>query len=123
MTQAVTAIILTAPILPGKLEAWRRFCQEMQGRRQEGYEQSRRQLGIASEAVWLLRTARADVAVVRVNTEEPEHLLARLAASDHPFDRWFKEQIGEICGLDLSPAFVGPTMELVFTWQQPHECT
>ena len=117
----MTAMFLTAPILPGKVEAWRRFCQEMRGRRQEGYEQSRRQLGIASEAVWLLRTARADVAIVRVNAEEPEHLLSRLAASDHPFDRWFKDQLTEICGVDLSPTFMGPTMELVFTWQQSQE--
>lgn len=71
-----------------------------------------------SEAVWLLHTPRADVAVVCVDAQEPEHLLARLAASEHPFDRWFKEQLHKVCGLDLTPASIGPTMELVFDWQQ-----
>lgn len=114
----MTAMVITAPILPGKVEAWRRFCQEIEGRRQQGYKESRRQLGIASEAVWLLRTPRANVAVVRLDAEEPEHLLARLAASQHPFDRWFKERLHHICGLDLTPASLGPTMELVFDWQE-----
>ncbi|MDX1664066.1 MAG: hypothetical protein R3272_09745 [Candidatus Promineifilaceae bacterium] len=114
----MTAMVLTAPILPGKVEAWRRFCQEINGRRRREYERSRRQLGIASEAVWLLRTARADIAVVRLDADEPEHLLSRLAASDQPFDRWFKERLHAICGLDLNPALLGPTMELIFTWQQ-----
>lgn len=114
----MATLVLTAPILPGKLEAWRRLCQEIDGRRRQEYETSRRQLGIVSETVWLLRTRHTNVAVVRVDAEEPEHLLARLAASKHPFDRWFKEQLHQICGLDLASAFMGPTMELVFDWQQ-----
>lgn len=117
----MSALVITVPILPGKAEAWRRLCQEVAGRRRQGYEESRRQLGVASEAVWLLRTPRADVAVVRLDAEEPEHLLARLAASEHPFDRWFKEHLRQICGLDLTPAFLGPTMELVFDWQQAEQ--
>lgn len=114
----MTRLVVTAPILPGKVEAWRRLCQEIEGRRQRGYEESRRHLGIVSEAIWLLRTPGAKVAVVCVDTQEPEHLLARLSASEHPFDRWFKEQLREVCGLDLTPAYLGPTMELVFDWQQ-----
>lgn len=112
------ALVVAAPILPDKVEDWRRLCQEIEGRRQQGYEDSRRRLGVASEAVWLLRTPRATVAVVRVDADEPEHLMSRLVASEHPFDRWFKGQLRNICGLDLTPAALGPTMELVFDWQQ-----
>ena len=111
-------LVIAAPILPGKVEAWRRLCQEMEGRRQNGHEESRQQLGIASEAMWLLRTPRANVAVVRIEAAEPEHLLSRLAVSDRPFDRWFKEQLRHVCGLDLRPALLGPTLELVFDWQR-----
>lgn len=115
--ETMPALVIAAPILPDKVEAWRRLCQEMKGRRRQGYEESRRQLGITSEAVWLLRTPRANVAVVFLTAEEPEHVMARLAASEHAFDRWFKEQIQQTCGLDLTPASLGPMMELVFNWQ------
>ena len=114
----MSTLVITIPILPGKLEAWRRLCQEITGRRQPDYEESRRQLGVASEAVWLLRTRRADVAVLHVDAEEPKRLLARLVASEHPFDRWFRQQLIHVCGLDLTPAFLGPAMELLFEWQQ-----
>ena len=114
----VVPFVLAVPILPGKVEAWRRLCQEIEGRRHEQYEDSRQGLGVAREAVWLVRTPRSDFAIVYLDAEEPEHLLSRLSVSDHPFDRWFKEQLHEICGLDLTAASLGPTMELVYDWRQ-----
>ena len=46
-------IVLTFPILPGKVEAWRRFCQELAGSRSTLYEASRRRLGITRERMAL----------------------------------------------------------------------
>ena len=108
-------LVLAAPILPGKDEAWRRMCQEINGRRRDSYEEARRSLGVDHEAAWLLRGPRSDIAVLYMRANEPEHLLTHLAVSNHPFDRWFKEQIREICGLQL-----GPAMEMVVDWRAAH---
>jgi hypothetical protein len=40
---------LVLPILPGKVEAWRHFCQELQGARRADYEASRRRRGVVAE--------------------------------------------------------------------------
>jgi hypothetical protein len=93
-------LVLAVPIMPGKDETWRRMCQEIKGHRRDGYEQARRALGVAYEAAWLLRAPRSDIAVLYLQANEPEHLLTRLAVSNHPFDRWFKRQLREICGLE-----------------------
>ena len=50
-------ITLTLPIIVGKVEAWRRFCQEMSGLRLHSYEASRRRLGITCERMALLETS------------------------------------------------------------------
>ena len=42
----MAGIILTFPIVAGKVEAWRRFCQELSGSRRQMYESSRQRLGI-----------------------------------------------------------------------------
>ena len=54
---SVPGIVLTFPILAGKVEAWRRFCQELAGSRSILYEASRRRLGITCEQMALLETA------------------------------------------------------------------
>ena len=110
----MTALIVTAPILPGKVERWRRLCQEMDGRRRAGYRESRRRLGIAREAAWLLQTPRSELAVICLEADEPEEIVQRLAVSDHPFDRWFRAQLAEILGLDLANLFQGARAELIF---------
>ena len=53
-------ILVVAPILPGKAEAWRRFIQEMWGSRRREYEASRRRLGIRVERAWISETRQAD---------------------------------------------------------------
>ena len=50
-------VVLTFPILGGKAEAWRRFCQEMAGSRASLYEASRRRLGITRERMVLVESA------------------------------------------------------------------
>lgn len=39
-----------------------------------------------------------------------------IAASNHPFDVWFKEQVTEFTDLDLSQPPPGPPLELVLQY-------
>jgi hypothetical protein len=111
----VVALVIASSILPGKSEAWRRFTQEMLASRREEYEASRQQLGITKELMWLIQTSRGDTVIVYLETEEHEHVMAKLIASTLPFDSWFKRQILEIHGLNLTQSHES-SKELVFAW-------
>ena len=53
----MSAVILTFPIQSGKVEAWRRFCQELSGSRLQMYLSSRRRIGITHERMALVETS------------------------------------------------------------------
>jgi len=59
----MSGIVLTFPILAGKVEAWRRFCQELSGSRRKQYEASRQRLGITRERMALMETSFGATAV------------------------------------------------------------
>ncbi|MFW6070048.1 MAG: hypothetical protein ACOC9X_03290 [bacterium] len=109
-------LTVVAPLLPGRAEAWRRFCQEVRGRRRAEYEVSRTTLSISRESAWLLYTPCGNLALISVEAAEPYAALQELASSERPFDRWFRRHLWEICGLDLSCLQTGQKRELVFHW-------
>ena len=110
-------ILIVAPILPGKAEAWRRFMQEMGGARRGEYEASRRRLGIRVERAWISETRRRTIGIIIIEANHLEQALADLATSDHPFDRWFREQLLTLQGLDLTEPDPALLPDLVFAWQ------
>ena len=105
-----------APILPDRLEAWRRFGQELLGSRRGEYEESRRRLGITRELAWFTQVSREEWAILYLEACDAAHVLARLAASEVPFDRWYRQQIAQLHGLDVARAAAWPASELVFEW-------
>jgi len=115
----VAAIAFVLPILPGRQEAWRRFCQVLLGSRLCEYEESRQRLSITEELVWLAQTLQGEMAIVYLEAERPERVLPQLAASDLPFDLWFRKQLLELHCLDLAHAPSGLAAELVCVWQTP----
>ena len=113
------ALILTLPILPGKEEEWRRFAQELEECPRE-YEDLRRRLGIRAERAWLVQSAYGEVALVYAEVEAPEEMIQRLAASEEPYDLWFKEKLLELHGYDLDGPHPKPEPELVFVYAPRH---
>ena len=119
----MTGIVLTFPIVAGKVEAWRRFCQEMSGSRRLMYEASRRGLGITHEQLALVDTAFGSAAVTTLEADDVGLALSQIIASTLPFDRWYREQMQELHGVNLDSyaGFVKPApdtlkQELLFEW-------
>jgi hypothetical protein len=112
----MTSISFAAPILPGKLEAWRRFQQESLGSRLSEHQASRQRLGITKELAWLQQTPQGDMTIVYFETSRPEQVFQALASSDAPYDVWFRQQVLNIHGLDLTRPQEGPPPELTFQW-------
>lgn len=94
----MSGITLTFPIVAGKVESWRRFCQEMSGSRQQAYEASRQRLGITRERLALVATAFGSAAVTILEAHDMGLALNQIIASDLPFDRWYREQVQNLHG-------------------------
>ena len=116
-------IILTFPIVAGKVEAWRRFCQELSGSRRQMYEDSRHRLGISRERLALVETAFGSAAVTTLEAPDVDRALGQIIASPLPFDRWYREQVRELHGINLAgyEQFMQQTplplnQELIFEW-------
>lgn len=114
------SIVLAAPILPSKAEAWRRFVQEMTASHRHEYEASRLGLGITAEWVWLAEGRAGETALVAIKAARPERVLAEIAASKRPFDHWYTQQLLTLLGLDLHTTKPNP-VDLLWVWQR--RCT
>lgn len=97
----MSGIVLTFPILAGKVEAWRRFCQELSGSRRRQYEASRQRLGITHERMALMETSFGATAVTTLEAPDVAQALALLIASDRTFDAWYRERLQELHGVSL----------------------
>jgi hypothetical protein len=116
-------IVLTFPILAGKTEAWRRFCQELAGSRKPMYEASRRRLGITCEQMALVETAFGSASVTTFEARNLGRTLGQIITSDLPFDCWYRERLEELHGVNLTqyeqfaqPAPAALPQELLFEW-------
>ncbi len=115
------AITLAVPILPNREEEWRRFVQEVMEERLREYEGFRRRLGIRNESVWLARMRGGETAMVYLEAEDPERMAPALAASEEPFDLWFKERLLECHGRDLVRVPKRAVAELIFAYHDVRE--
>ncbi len=98
----MSGMVLTFPILSGKVEAWRRFCQELSGCRRKPYEASRQRLGITREQLALVDTAFGATAVTTLEAPDVAQALGQIIASDLPFDVWYRERLQELHGVNLA---------------------
>ena len=120
----MSGIVLTFPILAGKVEAWRRFCQELSGSRRRTYEASRQRLGITRERLALVNTAFGATAVTTLEAPDVALALGQIIASVLPFDLWYRKQLLDLHGINLAgyEQFAQPTplpqdQEVHFEWR------
>ncbi len=107
---------VAVPILQGKLETWKRFVAELNGPRRAEHEASRRRMGIRREAAWLQEDP--PMCIVQIDADDPARASRELAESNDPFDRWFREQVMEIHGLDFRQAAGVPQNRLLLDYRQ-----
>ncbi|MBT2520790.1 hypothetical protein [Arthrobacter sp. ISL-28] len=88
-----------APILPGKLEAFKRLAAETQGPRRDQYQQSRQRMGISREVVSHMATPQGDFACIFQEGNDIGKAFSIVANSEDPFDEWLREKLAEIHGI------------------------
>jgi hypothetical protein len=119
----MSGIVLTFPILAGKVEAWRRFCQELSGSQLQMYLSSRRRLGITHERMALMETTFGATSVTTLEAPNMAQALEQIIVSHLPFDVWYRKRLQELYGVNLAgyEQFLQsiPTpenQELLFEW-------
>jgi hypothetical protein len=80
-----------APLLPGRAAAGRAFAADAYSRPELGT--ARRSHGITKEVVSLLSSPHGDIVAVYAEGEDAVEGNARFAASQEPFDVWFKGEL------------------------------
>ena len=85
----------------GMQERWRRLCQELTGSRRDQFVASCQQRGITRMHVSMVQRLRGETLLVSLDVQEPHQPLQELVASEHPFDRWLREQLKTLLGWTL----------------------
>ena len=105
------------PILPGKVEQWKQFSQDLVGARHGEYKASRKRLGVTREVAYLQQTPQGDMAIVYIEAQNIPAVFEGLGHSQEAFDVWFREQVKEIHGVDLAQPPAGPLPEAIVDWR------
>ena len=93
--------MLIIPVMPNKEEAWRRFVQALQGSQSRAFRIWCCQLDLLVEQVWLYETPGGTAVIVNLSVGDSKAVLAQLAKMGTPFERWLRQQVLILHGLDL----------------------
>lgn len=100
--------LVALPVPSGIEEEATAFAREVEARRDE-FSESRRRLGVTRERGWLQQTPDGDIFLLMLEGPDPQESNRRFAASQEPFDVWFKERAGGFLGADFDqPIPVNP---------------
>ncbi len=114
----MAALAFALPILPGQENLVRSLGEavSVSGEFREGYEKSRKRLGIIEEKVWIQRTPIGQSIIVYWEAEDPQRMLREIANSQDEVDKKFREVIENAApAIDFSKK--NPlSNELLFEW-------
>jgi hypothetical protein len=99
VTQRGPGFAFSAPTLPDSRDAGRAFIKDAFSR--DDMTRSRRALHQNLEVVTVSATPQGDVVAVYLEGQDPEAANAKFAASNDPFDAWFRSELAK-----LIPPFV-----------------
>jgi hypothetical protein len=114
---ALASYGFVVPVKEGSVERNRAFAAELNGPRKAEFEASRRALGITSEQVWMQETPMGTMSVVYLEADDIMAALGGLGMSQDPFLVWWRAQILDIHGVDLSKPPSGPPNEQVMNYR------
>ena len=109
----MSLLAVAFPIVPGKLEQWYHFVDELNTTRRQDFVASRRRLGL-HERTFVQQTPMGDLALVTEEGDNPQRIFESFT-NDDPFARWMNQELAPLHGVDLSqpmPANILPEVVL-----------
>ena len=105
-------LAIAIPIPANKIEQWKKFTKELMTTRRSDFVASRKRLGV-HERTFLQHTPHGDMVVVTLEGANPHKSFAEFGQGNDPFTTWFKQQVMEIHGMDLTAPPPGPLPEMI----------
>ncbi|MEA2647074.1 MAG: hypothetical protein QOE92_2157 [Chloroflexota bacterium] len=118
VTERRAGLAFCAPLAAGRTDAGRAFAKEVWGVRKEELAESRRATGITGEVVVLNTTPMGDLVCVYLEGNDPAAGNREFAASQTPFDRWFKDECKGIFPPEISFDDPVPPVTQIFEWME-----
>src|SRR3954452_3290075 len=109
-------IVRAFPVLPGKEDEAVAFAQELSARGHETDTFFERH-GIRRESWHLQRTEYGAVVIVITDVEGPPlERVAGYQSAQEGYERWFKNRVRELSGIDPDTQPLGPPTETIFSF-------
>lgn len=105
-----------APILKGKEKAARQMIAQLRGDYRSDAEALRRTAGIDREQAYFMSTPMGEVAIVVWDVDDVARANECFATDDSKHAIWFRKQLEDIHGFDMSDPTGTPESELVAEW-------
>ncbi len=103
---------VAVPILPDKMEQWKKFADDLKGRWSTEFKKSRKDMGI-HERTFLQETPMGNFVIVTLEGDNPEQAFASFGQGNDEFTKWFMSGVSEIHGIDLTAPPAGPPPTLI----------
>ena len=108
--------LVIAPIMEGKVEAWKTWAASLQnGELTEDFKDLNQRYGLTRHDAWLVTTPNGMMVAVLQEGPGAETFISKLAVSSHPVDEQFKKRVEEYNGFDVSAPPPGPLPELLLS--------
>jgi hypothetical protein len=108
MTKLMAAVF---PIIKGKEADWRKFLDELKGKRYNEYRELRKKQGI-HELVFLQKTPMGEMVIVTAEGNDPEKAFEDFGKLNDETAKWMIEKIKDTHGVDMSKPMPGPMPKL-----------
>jgi hypothetical protein len=116
----MASLSIAFPIPSERFEQARRWGREKTGPRNADLTESNRDVGLSRES-WHLQQLPDGGGLLILSCEGPDlaATFADYAAADGAYERWEKQEIRELTGVDLGQPLHGPAPETLVDWRQP----
>ena len=99
----MATLTFVLPLMPGKEATDLAMFEQLKtGAVRDAYLAARRGQGVTRETVWHQKTPNGTLAIVTIEGDDLQSALGKIATSDQPFDRQFREFVKDVHGVDLA---------------------
>jgi hypothetical protein len=110
----MSLVVRAFPVL--KEKEFREFVKEVSGARSAEAADFYRRHGVKRETVHWQETPAGPWAIVVTEIADVEPAARQYAASELSYDRWFKDRIQQLTGINPDRDPLGPPTEAIFEW-------
>jgi hypothetical protein len=117
----MTMVVRAFPVLPGREQAARDFATAVGSTRRDEASAFYKRYGVTRESWHMQNTPNGAFIIVVTELAASPGIQVQVQAqayanAQHAFERWFKDNVRELCGVNPDEQPLGPPTETLFDW-------